>query len=92
MFTDAAALAISLAAIRIARRPAGKTRTFGYYRFEILAAAFNAVILFLVALYILYEAYQRLRQPAPINSIGMMVVAAIGLVVNVNCYSTAKKR
>ena len=83
MFTDAAALAISLAAIRIARRPADKSRTFGYYRFEILAATFNAVILFLVALYILYEAYQRLRHPAPINSTGMLVVAAIGLVVNV---------
>lgn len=83
MFTDAAALAISLAAIRIGRRPADKTRTFGYYRFEILAAAFNAVVLFLVAIYILYEAYQRLRNPAPIASGGMLVVASIGLVVNI---------
>ena len=83
MFTDAAALAISLAAIRIARRPADKARTFGYYRFEILAAAVNAVVLFLVALYILFEAYQRLQNPIPIASGGMMVVAAIGLVVNI---------
>lgn len=83
MFTDAAALAISLAAIRIGRKPADKTRTFGYYRFEILAAAFNAVILFLVAIYILHEAYQRLRNPAPIASGGMLVVASIGLVVNI---------
>lgn len=82
MFTDAAALAISLAAIRIGRKPADKTRTFGYYRFEILAAAFNAVVLFLVAIYILYEAYQRLRNPAPIASGGMLLVASIGLVVN----------
>ena len=83
MFTDAAALAISLAAIRIARRPADKARTFGYYRFEILAAAVNAVVLFLVALYILFEAYQRLQNPVPIASDGMMVVAAVGLVVNI---------
>ncbi|WP_446513481.1 cation diffusion facilitator family transporter, partial [Photobacterium sp. DNB22_13_2] len=59
MFTDAAALAIALAAIQIGKRPADKQRTFGYYRFEILAAAFNALLLFGVALYILYEAYQR---------------------------------
>ena len=53
MFTDAAALAIALAAIQIAKRAADRRRTFGYHRFEILAAAFNAVLLFGVALYIL---------------------------------------
>ena len=82
MFTDTAALAIALAAIRIGKRPADGRRTFGYYRFEILAAAFNARLLFCVAIYILYEAYQRLRSPPEISSIGMMVVAAIGLAVN----------
>ena len=50
MFTDAAALAIALAAVRIARRPADARRTYGYHRFEILAAAFNALLLFAVAL------------------------------------------
>ncbi|HEX8009878.1 MAG TPA: cation diffusion facilitator family transporter [Casimicrobiaceae bacterium] len=83
MFTDSAALAVSLAAIWIAKRAADHKRTFGYYRFEILAAAFNAVLLFLVALYILFEAYQRLRAPAEIQSLGMLVIASIGLVVNV---------
>lgn len=82
MFTDTAALAVSLAAIRIGRRPADSLRTFGYYRFEILAAAFNAILLFLVALYILYEAYQRLRNPPEIESGMMLAVAALGLVVN----------
>ena len=53
MLTDTAALAIALAAIRIARRPADRRRTYGYHRFEILAAAFNALLLFAVALYIL---------------------------------------
>lgn len=82
MLTDTAALAIALAAIRIGRRPTDSIRTFGYYRFEILAAAFNTILLFLVALYILYEAYQRLQHPPEIYSTGMLVVASIGLIVN----------
>ncbi|MCA0177250.1 MAG: cation diffusion facilitator family transporter [Proteobacteria bacterium] len=82
MFTDAAALAIALAAIRIARRPADDRRTFGYHRFEILAAAFNALLLFGVAIYILYEAWQRWQAPAEVQTTGVMVVAAIGLLVN----------
>ena len=82
MFTDAAALAIALAAIRIARRPADVRRTYGYHRFEILAAAFNALLLFAVALYILFEAYQRFRNPPEIQSTGMLVIASLGLVVN----------
>jgi len=82
MFTDGAALAVSLAAVRLARLPADSKRTFGYARFEILAAAFNAALLFLVALYILYEAWHRFREPAPIHTTGMLVVAAIGFGVN----------
>ncbi len=82
MFTDTAALAISLAAIRIGKRPADSERTFGYYRFEILAAAFNAILLFLVAIYILYEAYERLGNPPEIQSGTMLLVAALGLIVN----------
>ena len=82
MLTDVAALAIALAAIRIARRPADQQRTYGYYRFEILAAAFNALLLFAVGLYILYEAYLRLKNPPEIHSMGMLVIAVIGLGVN----------
>ncbi|AMP05428.1 cation diffusion facilitator family transporter [Collimonas pratensis] len=82
MLTDTMALAIALAAIRIAKRAADARRTFGYHRFEILAAAFNAVLLFLVAMYILYEAYQRFRSPAEIQSTGMLVIATFGLIVN----------
>src|SRR5258706_6878418 len=59
MFTDSAALAVSLAAVRLGRMPADSKRTFGYQRFEILAAAFNAALLFLVAIYILFEAWHR---------------------------------
>lgn len=82
MFTDAAALAIALAAIKIAKRPADNKRTFGYQRFEILAALFNASMLFFVAIYILYEAYQRFTQPPEIQSLGMLIVASIGLIIN----------
>ena len=82
MFTDTAALAIALAAIQIAKRPADQKRTFGYHRFEILAAAFNALLLFGVAFYILYEAWQRISQPAEIHSAGMLGIAVIGLGIN----------
>lgn len=82
MFTDAAALAIALAAVRVARRPADLKRSFGYHRFEILAAAFNALLLFGVAIYIIYEAWRRLQAPAAVETMGMLVIAAIGTVVN----------
>ncbi len=82
MMTDVAALSISIAAVRLAQRPADSRRTFGYHRFEILAATVNASMLFLVALYILYEAYRRFVVPAPIHAWGMLAVAVGGLVVN----------
>lgn len=82
MFTDAAALGIALAAIRIARCSSDKLRTYGYHRFEILAATFNALMLFGVAIYILYEAWQRFQHPVDVQSVGMMWVAALGLVIN----------
>lgn len=82
MFTDTAALAIALLAIRISKRPADKKRTFGYHRFEILAAAFNAMLLLLVAVYILWEAWLRIKAPPEIQSSLMLVIAIVGLVVN----------
>jgi len=82
MMTDTLALAISLVAIQVAKRAADRKRTFGYARFEILAAAFNALLLFGVAFYILYEAYLRLQAPAEIQSTGMLVIAVLGLIVN----------
>lgn len=82
MATDALALGIALVAIYLGRRAADLLRTYGYARFEILAATFNALLLLGVAFYILYEAYQRLYAPAEVQSIGMLVVAAIGLAVN----------
>jgi len=82
MLTDTLALAISLVAIQVAKRPADRKRTFGYARFEILAAAFNALLLFVVAFYILFEAWQRLQALPEIQSTGMLVIAVLGLIVN----------
>ncbi|MCA0276332.1 MAG: cation diffusion facilitator family transporter [Proteobacteria bacterium] len=82
MATDAMALAIALIAIKVGRRAADLLRTYGYARFEILAAAFNALLLLGVAFYILYEAYERLSKPTEIASLGMLIVAVVGLAVN----------
>lgn len=83
MFTDTAALAIALAAVRLARKPADDQRTYGYYRFEILAAAFNSILLFLVAFYIIYEAILRINAPPQLHTTGMLWVACAGLLVNI---------
>jgi len=82
MLTDVAALAIALMAIRIGRRAPDERRTFGYRRLEILAAAFNAAMLFAVALYVLVEAIGRIRAPEPVQSTGMLAIAIVGLIVN----------
>jgi cobalt-zinc-cadmium efflux system protein len=83
--TDAAAVAIAIMAIRVGRRPADDERTYGYYRFEILAVILNASLLFIVASYILYQAYLRISNPPELHSIGMLGVACLGLIVNLVC-------
>ncbi|MEC7121303.1 MAG: cation diffusion facilitator family transporter [Pseudomonadota bacterium] len=82
MFTDSMALGIALLAIHLAKRPADAKRSFGYHRFEILAAMFNALLLFAVAMYILYEAWQRIGQPQEIATTGMLIIAMAGLLIN----------
>lgn len=82
MFTDSAALAIALAAVKIGQRAPDDQRTFGYRRFEILAAAFNAILLFVVAGYILIEGIKRFFNPQPVASVGMLAIASTGLIVN----------
>lgn len=82
MLTDVAALVIALVAISLGKKAPDAKRTFGYERFEILAAAFNAVLLFGVAIYVLVAAIGRFKTPEPIQTNGMLAIAAIGLVVN----------
>jgi cobalt-zinc-cadmium efflux system protein len=83
MFSDVAALAISLVAARLSQRPPTASKTFGYHRGEILAAFVNGLALWLVVGFILHEAYQRFWDPPPVRSGGMVVIAAVGLLVNV---------
>ncbi len=82
MTSDAAALAITLFALRMARRPPTSRRTYGYHRAEVLAAVANGGALVAIALGILYEAVTRLQAPAPVEGPLMMGVAAGGLLVN----------
>ncbi|QNR98396.1 cation transporter [Stenotrophomonas sp. 169] len=82
MATDTLALMIALVAVRLSRRPPDARRTYGYARLEALGAMFNGGMLFVVAGYILWEAVARFRQPQEIASTGMLVIAAIGLAVN----------
>ncbi len=82
MLTDVAALVIALLAIKMGKKAPDEKRTFGYRRFEILAAAFNAVLLFFIATYVFVEAIKRFNEPQEIQSLGMLIVAAIGLGVN----------
>ena len=75
MFTDVAGIGLALLAIWFAARPARRERTFGYLRLEILAAVVNAVLLFGVAAFVLFEAWRRLAEPPEIAS-GLMLVVA----------------
>ncbi len=82
MLSDAASLALTMFAIHFARRPASATRTFGYYRAEILAALTNGVALIVVALLVFIEAIERFSNPTPVEAPTMLMVAAGGLVIN----------
>jgi cobalt-zinc-cadmium efflux system protein len=83
MFSDVAALGLSLFAIRLAQRPPTDKRTYGYARIEILAALVNGATLLVVAGFIVVEAWERVRQPVEIDGPVMLVVAGLGLLVNV---------
>jgi cobalt-zinc-cadmium efflux system protein len=83
MFTDVAALALSLFALWICARPASETKTFGYYRAEILAALVNGVVLWVIVAVIVLEAWERFLDPPVVAGWGMAVIAALGLGVNV---------
>jgi cobalt-zinc-cadmium efflux system protein len=82
MLTDAGGLLLALLAIRFARSPATPQKTYGYLRAEILAALCNAIVLLLLTVYILSEAYKRFLAPPEVIGGPMLIVAVIGLAVN----------
>lgn len=79
MLTDVAGLGLALFAIKFAERPATPERTYGFYRVEILAAVINAVVLLGISLFVLYEAFERFRNPPQVESKAMLLVAVFGL-------------
>ena len=81
MGTDVLGLGMALAAITLAQASAHPQRTFGTYRLEVLAALANGVLLFAVAGYVLYEAWQRFSSPPDVPGLPMFVVAVVGLIV-----------
>ena len=83
MVSDVAAIALSIFALWFSRRPATQQKSYGYHRFEILAAFVNGITLVVIALLILWQAYGRLLAPEPIEGGLMLGVAAAGLCVNV---------
>ena len=83
MLSDTAALALAWVAFRVARRPHDEKRSYGYHRFQILAAFVNGLVLFAIAAWILVEAVGRLRAPVPVLAGPMLAIAVAGLAVNV---------
>jgi cobalt-zinc-cadmium efflux system protein len=84
MLTDIMALSIALIAAWISRRPADSNRTYGYQRIEILAALFNGVAVIVIALVILYEAWERFMSPPEVDYKLMAIIAFGGLLVNLS--------
>lgn len=82
MLSDASSLALSLIAMWLAVRAASPSKTYGFYRFEILAALFNGVTLFVIAGFITWEALQRFNHPPAVATGSMMMIAAVGLFAN----------
>lgn len=83
MLSDIVALGLSLFAFRMARRPATNKRTYGYHRMEILAALLNGLMLWLIVGFIFQTAYNRFFDPPEVKSQAMVVVALMGLGVNI---------
>lgn len=83
MLTDVGALGLTLLTAWIARRPADQSNTYGYLRWEILAALVNGAVLFGLAGWVVIEAIGRINHPAPIQGGLFFGIAAAGLVVNI---------
>jgi cobalt-zinc-cadmium efflux system protein len=82
VLSDVAALGLTFFALRIAGRQASASKTFGYYRAEILAALVNGVVLWVIVFFIGVEAWHRLQAPPAVAGRGMLIIAALGLVAN----------
>lgn len=82
MLSDMFALGLSLFAFWLSAKKPSLTKTYGYYRFEVVAAFINGVLLILIALWIFKEAYSRFHDPVAVKSIPMLFIATLGLMIN----------
>lgn len=82
VFLDLFALVLSLAAIKLASYPTSDTRTFGWHRTEVFASFINGITVFLMAIGIFYESWQRFLAPQEVKSLPMLVIAVVGLALN----------
>ncbi|WP_145460706.1 cation diffusion facilitator family transporter, partial [Staphylococcus saprophyticus] len=83
MLSDSISLGIALIAFTLGAKQANTNKTFGYKRFEILAAVLNGITLMLIAIYIFYEAIERFKNPPEVASTGMLIIALVGLFINI---------
>jgi cobalt-zinc-cadmium efflux system protein len=91
MLTDAAAIGLSLLALHLAAKPARGRMTFGFKRAEILSAQFNGATLLVLALLIVYESIRRLVTPPPVQGEVVLIVALVGILVNLAATYTLSK-
>ncbi|MEL4281396.1 cation diffusion facilitator family transporter [Shewanella mangrovisoli] len=82
MMTDSAALLLALIANVVGQRAANASKTYGYARAELIGALVNSITMIMLVVWIIVEAVQRLQDPVPVNGLGVMVIAVIGLLVN----------
>lgn len=83
MLTDIFAIVISLLGFKIAENKSTKNKTYGFYRAEIIAAFINGILLILISGYILFEAFERLKNPPTVKGFEMLLVATVGLIANI---------
>lgn len=86
MLTDAASLGLAWLAFRVAQRPHDAQRTYGFHRFQVLAAYTNGLTLLFIAIAIVWEAVHRLREPVTVLAGPMLAIAVLGLAVNVAAF------
>jgi len=91
MLTDTAALGLAWIAARLAARPTNPRRSYGYHRAQVLAAFVNALALFVVVAWIVFEAAQRIATPRPIEGATMLAIACAGLAANLAVFAILRR-
>lgn len=91
MVTDSASLLFALLANKLAKKPASARYSYGLAKIEIIAAFFNAIVMFTVVGWIFYEAVQRFQAPQPVKGLSVLTIASVGLIINILVAFTLSK-